>query len=47
MPTKIPLGEMWRSEATGDVYIVTSFCKELFSSYACLRRVVARQVGRT
>ena len=34
---KISLGEMWRSEASGEVFIVTSFCKELFSS--CLRRV--------
>ena len=36
---KISLGEMWKSEASGDVYIVTSFCRELFSSYACLRNV--------
>ena len=36
---KISLGEMWKSEATGQVYIVTSFCKEVFSSYACLRSV--------
>ena len=36
---KISLGEMWRSEASGEVFIVTSFCKELFSSYACLRSV--------
>jgi hypothetical protein len=40
MPTKkIGLGEMWKSEESGDVYIVTSFCRELFSSYACLRNV--------
>ena len=39
---KISLGEMWKSEASGDVYIVTSFCKELFSSYACLRNVEPR-----
>ena len=39
MPRKILLGEMWKSEATGEVYIVTSFCQELFSSYACLRSV--------
>ena len=36
---KISVGEMWRSEASGEVYIVTSFCKEVFSSYACLRNV--------
>ena len=37
--TRIALGEMWKSEETGDVYIVTSFCRELFSSYAWLRSV--------
>jgi hypothetical protein len=39
---KISLGEMWRSEASGELYIVTSFCKDLFSSYACLRNVEPR-----
>ena len=35
MPTKrIGLGEMWKSEESGDVDIVMSFCRELFSSYA-------------
>jgi hypothetical protein len=34
---KIALGTMWKSEATGEVYIVTSFCRDVFSSYACLR----------
>jgi len=42
---KISLGEMWKSEASGDVYIVTSFCRELFSSYACLRHVESRDSG--
>ena len=41
-PRKISLGEMWKSEASGEVYIVTSFCRELFSSYACLRNVEPR-----
>lgn len=36
---RIALGEMWKSEESGDVYIVTSFCREPFSSYACLRNV--------
>ena len=40
---KISLGEMWKSEASGEVYIVTSFCKEVFSSYACLRNVEPRR----
>ena len=39
---KISLGEMWKSEASGEIYIVTSFCKEVFSSYACLRNVEPR-----
>jgi len=39
---KILLGEMWKSEATGEIYIVTSFCRELFSCYACLRNVNPR-----
>ena len=42
MPAKkILLGEMWKSEANGEVYI-TSFSRELFSSYACLRNVNPR-----
>ena len=36
---RIALGAMWKSEESGDVYIVRSFCRELFSSYACLRNV--------
>jgi hypothetical protein len=36
---KVSLGEMWRSEATGDVYVVTSFCREVLSCYAYLRSV--------
>jgi hypothetical protein len=39
---KILLGEMWKSEANGQVYIVTSFCRELFSCYAYLRNVNSR-----
>ena len=43
MPTKkIGLGEMWKSEDSGEVYIVTSFYKDLFSSYAWLRSVEPR-----
>jgi len=30
----VSLGEMWRSEVNGDLYIVTSFCREVLSSYA-------------
>lgn len=40
---KISLGEMWKSEVSGEVFIVTSFCKEVFSSYACLRSVEPRR----
>ena len=39
---RIALGEMWKSEESGDVYIVTSFSTELFSSYAWLRNVELR-----
>ena len=39
---KVSLGEMWRSEATGDVYVVTSFCREVLSCYAYLRSVERR-----
>jgi len=38
-PKKISLGEMWKSEASGEVFIVTAFCREVFSSYACLRSI--------
>jgi len=43
---KISLGEMWRSEASGKVYIVTSFCKEVLSSYACLRCIEPSEGSR-
>jgi hypothetical protein len=39
---KILLGEMWKNEASGEVYIVTSFSNDVFSSYACLRNVEPR-----
>jgi hypothetical protein len=39
---KVLLGEMWKSEASGEVYIVTSFSNDVFSSYACLRNVEPR-----
>ena len=38
---KVSLGEMWKSDSSGELYLVTSFCKEVFSSYACLRGVGA------
>ena len=38
-PKKISLGEMWKSETSGEVFIVTAFCREVFSSYACLRSI--------
>ena len=39
---KVALGEMWKSEESGQVFIVTSFCREVFSSYAWLRSVEQR-----
>jgi hypothetical protein len=38
-PKKISLGEMWKSETSGEVFIVTAFCREVLSSYACLRSI--------
>ena len=35
---RIRLGQIWRSEATGDDWLVTKTYSELFASYAVLRR---------
>jgi hypothetical protein len=42
MPNKkVVLGEMWKSDSSGEVYLVTSFCKDVFWSYVYLRGVGA------
>lgn len=53
VPT-IQLGQMWRSDETGDMWLVTKVYPELFGSFAVLRKVggtdadVRRvKVGRT
>ena len=35
--------EMWKSEASGEVCIVTSFSNDVFSSYACFQNVEPRK----
>jgi len=40
---KVTLGEMWKSEASGEMYIVTSFCR--VSSHAYLRCVEPSSAG--
>ena len=40
---QVILGGVWKSEATGEIYIVTSFCRD--SSHAYLRRVEPSSIG--
>lgn len=35
---RIQLGQIWRSDATGDDWLVTKVYSELFTSYAVLRK---------
>jgi len=39
----VSLGEIWKSEASGEIYIVTSFCRD--SSHAYLRCVEPSSIG--
>jgi hypothetical protein len=34
---KVSAGQMWRSEQTGDVFVVTSLYKDVLASFAMLR----------
>jgi hypothetical protein len=36
---KIQLGQLWRSNETGDTWLVTKVYSEVFTSYAMLRKV--------
>ena len=36
---KVSTGQMWKSEETGEIFMVTSLYKEVLGSYALLRRV--------
>jgi hypothetical protein len=39
---KVSVSQMWKREEGGEVYLVTSLYKDLFSSYALLRNVNQR-----
>lgn len=42
MPVKsVQLGQLWRNDASGVVYLVTKLYNEAFSQYAMLRRADA------
>lgn len=41
----VSLGQMWKSEESGDVYMVTSLHKDLFVSYALLRSINPSNCG--
>ena len=36
---KVSTGQMWKSEETGEIFMVTSLYKEVLASYALLRMV--------
>jgi hypothetical protein len=38
----IQIGQIWRSEATGENWLVTKTYTELFTSYAVLRKIGGR-----
>ena len=46
MPNRILLGQVWRSLATNDDYLVTRVGKELFNNFAVMRKV-SDDSGRT
>jgi hypothetical protein len=35
---KVSAGQMWRSEQTGEVFVVTSLYREVLASFAILRK---------
>ena len=42
MPVKsIQLGQLWRNDANGQVYLVTKLYNEVFTQYAILRHAAA------
>jgi hypothetical protein len=40
---EIQIGQIWRSEETGDSWLVTKIYSEAFTSYAVLRKVEGRE----
>ena len=45
MPRSILLGQVWRSDASGENYLVTKVYQEVFTSYAVLRKVGDETAG--
>ena len=45
MPRSILLGQVWRSNASGDNYLVTKVYQEVFSSFAVMRKVGDETAG--
>ena len=43
---KILLGQVWKKDDSGQNYLVTKLYKEVFTTYAVLRRVGAEEVSR-
>ncbi|HEV2175925.1 MAG TPA: hypothetical protein VGW33_01770 [Terriglobia bacterium] len=41
--SRIQLGQVWRSDATGDDWLVTKVYSELFTSYAVLRKTAGAE----
>jgi len=39
MPKRVLLGQVWRKEGTDEDYLVTRVGKEVFSSFAVMRKV--------
>ncbi len=39
MPQRVLLGQVWRKEGTGEDFLVTRVGKEVFSSFAVMRKV--------
>ena len=40
---QIQIGQIWRSEETGDTWLVTKIYSEAFTSYAVLRKTEGRE----
>lgn len=45
MPRSLLLGQVWRSNATGDNYLVTKVYQEVFSTFAVLRKIGDETAG--
>ena len=39
MPQNILIGQVWKNQQSGEKYLVTRIYKEVFSTYAVLRKV--------